>query len=195
MRTIVQCFARPPVFKPVPVIGMNVIHVCPAWRRSLPQVPIKLCRNRCFLADAYRLSRVAIPAFGKICPADESVVYFVDRFHRARARSLLCALLHVLLVLLLSLHQHRSLGWIMASWLFNIDVLARLKSRDGERRMPVIGSGDGDGIYVLLLKNGAKVLVAGGSISQLMFSDARKLGQNRAVHIAHMRNTGGIFIP
>jgi hypothetical protein len=73
-------------------------------------------------------------------------VYLIDGFHCAHARSLLSALLYLLLVFLLRLHEHRSLGRIMAAWLFNINVLARLKSGNRKRRVPVIRSGDGDSV-------------------------------------------------
>ena len=58
----------------------------------------------------------------------------------------------------------------------------------------MVGSGDGNGVHVLLLEDLAKVLVAGRSIAQFMFRDACKLCQNLAIHVADMGDTGGILV-
>src|ERR1035437_1928291 len=149
----------------MPVIRMNIIPIWPPWGRSLPEIPIELRRYGRFLAYADRLSYIAIPAFGEVDPADQPAVYLGDGLDGAQARSLLRALLHELLILLLSLDQQGPLGRNVAAWLFNVDVLARLQGGDRQRGVQVVGSGDGDGVYVLLLEDLAKVLVAGGSIA------------------------------
>ena len=53
----------------------------------------------------------------------------------------------------------------MAAWLFNVDMLARPQAGDGHGGVPVFGSGDGDGVHVLRLKDMAKVSVRGGGIT------------------------------
>ncbi len=96
-------------------------------------------------------------------------------------------------ILLLRLDQQRALGGIVTAWLFDVDVLARLQSRNRHRRVPVIGSGDGDCIHVFLLEDPAKSLSVAG-VSQLLLDSAGKFPENIVVHIAHMRDAGSILV-
>jgi len=109
------------------------------------------------------------------------------RLDRAHARALLCSLLHTLLIFLLSLHQQRTFGRIMTAWLFNVHVFAGLQGGNCKCRVPVVGSGNGNGIHFLLRKHVAKVFFAYGRITQFMLSGCGELLKVIAVHIANMR--------
>ena len=94
-------------------------------------------------------------------------------------------------IFLLRLHQHLAFGRIVAAWLFQIDVLARLQAGNGHRRMPVVGSGDGDGIYILLLENFAEIFFRRRRLAHLLLHAVCELLEDIAVHIADMRDAGG----
>ena len=113
-----------------------------------------------------------------------------DDLDGVRRRALLRAHLHQLSILLLRLHQHRALGRIVAAWLFHIDVLARLQPGNRHRRMPVVGSGNRDGVHILLLENRAKVFFRRRRLAHLLLHAVGELLEYVAVHIADMRDAG-----
>src|ERR1700686_263372 len=100
----------------------------------------------------------------------------------------------MLLILLLSLDQQRSLRRIVAAGLFNVDVFARLKGSNGQGRVPVVGSRDGNDVPFLLLQNLTKVLFTCRSIPKLMLRHAGKLRTDIAVDVANMRNPRGVLV-
>ena len=57
--------------------------------------------------------------------------------------------------------------------------------------MPVVGSGDGDGVHILLLENRAEVLVRHRRLAHLLLHAVSELLEYVAVHIADMRDAGG----
>src|SRR5260370_41078870 len=102
--------------------------------------------------------------------------------------------LHKLSILLLRLHQHLSLSRIVAAWLFHIDVLARLQPGDGHRCMPMVGSGNRDGVHILVFKNPAKVFLRRRGLARLALHTVSELSENIAVHIADMRDAGSASV-
>ena len=72
-----------------------------------------------------------------------------------------------------------------------IDVLARLQPGNGHRRVPMVGSGDGDGVYILLLENSAEILFRHRRLAHLLLHAVGELLEYVAVHIADMRDAGG----
>ena len=194
MRAIVQGLARAVKPQPMPVIRMDIVLVRPARRWSLPQIPVQLRRNGHYLADAHRLSHVVVPGFGKVGPADQAVVNLLDNLDGVRRGALLDSHLRQLSVLPLGSNQHLPFSGIVAAWLLHINVFARFESRNRHGSMPVVRRGDGDGVHILLLKDATKVLVHGRSIAQLALHAIGKFLQNHAVHIANMRDAGGILV-
>ena len=88
---------------------------------------------------------------------------FVDDLDGEGRGALLGAHLHQLAVFLLRLDEQRAFGGVVAAGLFNVDVLARLQAGDGHGRMPVVGRGDGDGVYILEFQDLAEVLSVAGA--------------------------------
>src|SRR6202021_3149391 len=62
------------------------------------------------------------------------------------------------------------------------------------RRMPVIWSGNGDGVHILLLENRAKIFLRLSSVTHLLLHAVSKLLENVAVHVAHMRNSRSTLV-
>jgi hypothetical protein len=58
----------------------------------------------------------------------------------------------------------------------------------------MVRSGDGDRVYLPVLKDFTKVLNIHRSIAQLLLCDACECGHNAAIHIANVRDTSGIAI-
>ena len=58
--------------------------------------------------------------------------------------------------------------------------------------MPVVGSGDGDGIYILLLENSAEIFFRHRRFAHLLLHAVGELFEYVAVHIADMRDAGGV---
>jgi len=71
--------------------------------------------------------------------------------------------LHQLSVFLLGLDEHLSFGGIVAAGLLDVDVLAGLQASDGHGRVPMVGRGDGDGVYIFVLENFAEVFSVAGT--------------------------------
>ena len=114
----------------------------------------------------------------------------IDNLNGVGRRSLLCAHLHQLAILLLRPHQHLSLSRIVAARLFQIDVLARLQCGDGHRCVPMVRGSNCDGVHILLLQNPAKVFVRRSGFLHLLLHCVGELSKDIAVHIADMRNAG-----
>src|SRR4029077_999001 len=119
--------------EPVPVVRLYIVGIGAARRRALPQVPIKLRWNGRFFAGSNRLPHIAVPGLGKVRPANNPLVNLVDDLYSVRRRALLRAHLYELSIFLLRLHQHLSLGRIVAAWFFHIDMLTGLQPGNGHR--------------------------------------------------------------
>ena len=159
MRSIIERFASPIASKPVPVVGMHVVPIGTARRRALPQLPIQLGRYRRLFARADGLPHIAVPRFREVGPADYAPVNLFDDLYAVWRRALLRTHLHKPSVLLLRLHEHLSFSRIVAARFFYVDVLARLQPGDGHGCMPMVRSGNRDGVHILLFENRAKVFL------------------------------------
>ena len=58
----------------------------------------------------------------------------------------------------------------------------------------MVGSGDGDGVHILLLENLAKVFFRRGRLAHLLLRTVGELLENVAVHIADMGDAGGVLV-
>src|SRR6185437_10021294 len=92
--------------------------------------------------------------------------------------------LDLLAVLALGLDEQSALGGVVAAGLFDVNVLACLKSEDGHRCVPVVGRGDGDGVYIFGGEGLAEVFVGGGRIAELLLDGAGELVESVAVDVA-----------
>src|ERR1700735_3812003 len=194
MGAIVERLTRTPNPEPVPVVRLYVVFIWLTRSRPLPQIPVQLRRHRRLFPRPNRLPHVAVPGLGEVGPANEAVVNLVDNFDGVRRRALLSSHLHELLILLLSLHQHRSLSRVVAAGPLDIDMFARLQTGNGHRRVPVIRGGNRDGVDILLLKEVAKVLVGRRRFAHLFLGRRWEFFENIAVHIADIGDSGGILV-
>src|SRR5271156_6070523 len=194
VRAIVERLASTPGLEPMPVVRLHIVFIRLTRGWSLPKIPIQLSRYRHFLSCPDRLPDIAVPGFGEVSPSDNPIVDLIDDFNGVRRGALLSPHLHELLILLLSLHQERPFGRVVAAGLFYIDALTRLQPGNGHRSMPVVGSGDRDSVHILLLKDVAKVLVGRGRLTHLFLCAVSKLLEDVAVYIADIRNSCSILI-
>ncbi len=95
------------------------------------------------------------------------------------------AVLHDDAVFLLSLDRDAAFDHVVAHRLFDVDVLARLRSPDGDQRVPVVGSGDGDRVDRAVFEELADVGVAFRLRLALRFllDHFQMLGEDLAVRI------------
>src|SRR6202034_1733384 len=155
---VVERFAGAPDPEPMPVVGLNVVPIGTARRGTLPEIPVESGWDRCIFAVADGFAGVVVPGFRKIGPTDQSVMDLLDNFDGVGRGSLLRAHLDELAVFLLRTDEKRAFGGIVAAGFFDVDMLARLQSEDGQGCMPVIGRGDGDGVNIFEGENLAEVL-------------------------------------
>jgi hypothetical protein len=73
-------------------------------------------------------------------------------------------------------------------------MLARLQPGDGHRRMPVIRTGNRDGVHIFLLENPAEVLFRCRRLAHPALHSVGELLENVAVDIAHMRDAGRTLV-
>src|ERR1039458_214367 len=122
----------------MPVVRLDIILIGLARRGALPQVPVEVGWYRRYFADANRLAGIAVPALGRVGATDQTIMYLLDDVNVEGRRTALGPHLHELLIFLLRLNEERSLGRIVATGLFYVDVLPSLKSCDGHRSVPVV---------------------------------------------------------
>ena len=60
--------------------------------------------------------------------------------------------------------------------------------------MPMVGSGDRDGVHVFLFQNCAKVFFRGRGLAHLALRRIGELLQDVAVHVADVRNARGALV-
>jgi hypothetical protein len=154
--------------------------------RPLPQIPIKGRGHRCYLAYADRLAGVAIPCLGIVSATDEAIVDLVDDINIERGGTPLSSHLDMLAVLSLSFDKKRTFSRIVTARLFNIDVLAGLKPGDGHRSMPVVGGGDGDGVYVFGSEKFAKIFVSGRGVAEALLDSTGELSEEVTLYVANV---------
>ena len=135
-----------------------------------------------------------VPGFGIVGAANQAVVNLVHDLDGVGRGALLGAHLHHLAIFLLRLHQHRPFGRVVAAWLLDIHMLAGLEAGDGHRSMPVVRTGDADGVHILLLQNLAKILFRRGSRPHRLLGCGSKFLEDIAVYIADVRDAGALFV-
>ena len=73
-------------------------------------------------------------------------------------------------------------------------MLAGLESEDGQRGVPVVGGGDGDGVDVLGFEHAAEVLLGLGRVAEGLLGSAGKSGEDLGVDIAAIGHAGGFAV-
>src|SRR6202521_5401175 len=192
VRAIIECFAGAINFEPVPVIRMHIVFIGTAWGWTLPQIPIELRRHGYFFAGANRFPRIDIPGSSEVGPADHSFVNLRDDLDGVRRGALLRSDLHELAILLLRLHQHLALSRVVTAGLLHVHVLARLQAGDRHRCMPMLRSGNRDGVNVFLFQYLAKVFLRYWSLTHFLLRTVGELFENIAVHIRSEEHTSAL---
>src|SRR5439155_22894413 len=114
------------------------------------------------IAHAFRPTVAVNPCFGKGDLPDFSVLNQLHGLLKMFARALLRADLHHAVVFCRRLDHSAALGQRMRERLFDINILASFASHDHGDGVPVIRGGDDHRLYVLVVEDGAKILVPFG---------------------------------
>ncbi len=174
---VVEGFAGAVAAEPMPVIWMDIVDVLVARGRALPEIPVEILGDGRGLSGAHGKAGVGVPGLGHIGLADVAVVDLLDHFDGVVGGALLVADLDALFVFFLGGNEELAFAGVLAGGLFDVDMLSGLEAEDGQRGVPVIGSGDGDGVNVFGLEHLAEVLLGFGRVAQLLLGSCRRTGR------------------
>ena len=191
---VIEGLAGAVAAQPMPVVGVDVVFVFTARDGSLPEIPVEGSGDGNWLADSHRFACIAVPALGVVGAADEAILNFFDEVDVDGRGAALCAHLDALVVLFLGFDEESAFGRVVAAGLFDVDVLAGAEAIDGERRVPMVGRRDGDGVDVLGGEHLAEVFVGFGGIAQVALQTSGEALEDDAIDIADMRDAHVILV-
>jgi hypothetical protein len=88
--------------------------------------------------------------------------------------------------------EERAFGRIVATGFFDVDVLSGFDSGDGHGCMPVIGSGDGDGVDILTLENFAEIAFGVRRVAEFFLGFGAELVHEGALNVADRGDASGV---
>ncbi len=169
--------------EPVPVI----MHQVPVMRllrsRPKPDVEIQTVGGIRRLAGANTSAAFVAQTAGNQQP---SQLTGADHFHHtgpAIAAAALGSVLDDAVVAASHLHRNAAFVDIVAAGFFDVDVLTRLARPDGHQGMPVIRSGDGNGVQVAIFQCLANILDSTRSIAAALIDPANITFEQPAVGV------------
>ena len=139
--------------EPVPVVVDVVLVILLDAGRTLPEVPVKICRGITGLLHSDAAARLAAVAVGDLQLAELALVNQVVESGHPGVTALLGAVLDDDLVLLPGRGGDRAFVDIVAGGLLDIAVLAGLGRPDRHQGVPVVRRRDADGIKALILES------------------------------------------
>ena len=146
--------------EPVPVVVHEIAVVLIDLGGAAPQIPIQVAGRGRRLLEADTATRFAAVTVRDLQLAElaglDGLVQTGDLGTAAGLR----AVLNDDAVLLLSLECDAAFRHVVTHRLFDIHVLAGLGGPNGHQRVPMVGSGDGDGIQVLVVQRLAHITQA-----------------------------------
>ena len=173
---------------------MDVVLVLAARRRPLPQIPVERSRHRHDLADAHRLARVRVPGLGEVGPADSPswiCCDHLDGVSEDRCWSPTCTSLPYFCCASISNSPSRGL-WLDGFSTYTF--LPALSAENRHGRVPVVGTGDRDGVHILCFERLAEVAERGGRVAQRLLRLGGKLSQHSGVDIAAVGDASGVLV-
>ncbi len=133
---------------------------------------------------------VGVPSAGEADLAQLAGVQRLDGLDHPRPTAALVAHLHDAFVLAGGGDHQFALAQVVAAGFLDIDMLAGRAGQDGGGRVPVIGRGNGNGVHVGLIQDGAEVLHALGFPLPASWRRRRRLFHSAAVHVADVADLG-----
>ena len=172
--------------EPVPVVVNVVVAVLRALRGALPKVPIEIVRRTLEfrMTDRLPVAGFVGEPFGHVDLAKKSLVHEFHISHESRVRTTLGAVLDNATVLLGGIHQLTPFKNVVGKRFLDIDILASLATPDRGEGVPVVWSGDRDGIDGIVLHHLAHVGVEFGFFAGLLLELSRAFLEDIFVDIA-----------
>jgi len=175
--------------EPVPVIVDEVLVVLVDDGQSLPELPVEPGGRVGRVAMTDPAARFAAVAVGYLELAPLARLDRLVQPGHAGAAALLRAVLDHDSVLFLRRHRDAALDDVVAHRLLDVDVLAGLRAPDRHERVPMVRSGDGNGIHLGIVEGCADVGHAlAGHLSALvdLLRSLHPLGQGPLLGIHHV---------
>ena len=144
-----------------------------------PEFVIDASRNGFLRSVADRRAPLVTERAGHVDIADGAVAQMMNGFEHAGVRARLAAVLANAVVLFYGSDELAAFKGVMRAGLFDVDVFAGLAGPDAHERVPMIGSGDGDGIDVFVFEQLANVDVGFWLRQAHLFDFARCAGWRR----------------
>ena len=132
---------------------------------TLPEFPVQPFWDGGFLGNADASAGVAVPGFAGVGRTDQAVVNFLDDLVQGDRTPGLVSHLDQQAGIPLFGHEQVSLGGIVATGFFDVDVLAGVEGHHGHGRVPVVGRGDDDGVDGFIVEEAAEILISFGLLS------------------------------
>ena len=165
---------------------IGVDHEFVIARRSLPQIPVEILRDRARFTVA---DRAAIAVLVNVAArlddlADEAVVNQLHVANERRVRATLRAVLHDFAVLFRGGHELPAFENVVGKRLFDVHVLARLAGPDRRQRVPMVRRRDGHRVDALVGERLANIAIQFGPLALGFFDDLRAALEDIGVDVA-----------
>src|SRR5690242_5458860 len=157
MDGLVPAFAVTGVPNPVPIVVEAIFGKGFHGSGAGPEVVMNAGGNRRGVSVADGAAPLVANGAGEVDIADGAVADMMDGFEHAGIGAGLAAVLADAIVFFYGANELAAFESVMRAGLFDVDILGGLTAPDGDERMPMIGSGDGDGVDVFVLEELANV--------------------------------------
>ena len=181
---LVANVAVPCIPYPMPVVMEAVAGKRLERSGSGPQIVIHAGRNRLHWRVADRGPPFVTKRPRHINVADGAVMQMIDSLQHARIRTRLAAVLANPVVLFYRSHQLPPFKPVMRAGLFHEHIFAGLAAPNPHERVPMIGCGDGDSVYIFILQQPADVRVGLWPWHSRCRDFAKTLVQDAFIYIA-----------
>ena len=184
MDGLIADFAVAGVPDPVPVVVKAIAREGFQRGGAGPEIVVNAGGDRLFRGVADGRPPLEAETASHVDVADGAVLQMLHGFQHAGVGSPLAAVLADAIVFFYGADELAAFEGVVRAGFFHVDVFAGLAGPDGHQRVPVIGSGDGDGVDFLVFEKLAHVDVGLG-LGQVHFFDvADTLTQNRFIDVA-----------
>src|SRR5580704_9429890 len=157
MDGLVANFAVAGVPDPMPIVMEAIARERFERGGAGPEFVIDACWNGFLRSVADRWAPLVAECASHVDIADGSVAQMMNGFEHARIGARLAAVLANAVVLFYGADELAAFKGVVRAGFFDVDVLAGLAGPDSHERVPVIGSGNGDGVDVFVFEELANV--------------------------------------
>src|SRR5580700_4527500 len=157
MDGLIADFTVPGVPDPMPVVVKAIPRKGFEGRGPGPQVIVNSGRNSLRRGAADRWAPLVAKRPRHVDIADRAVTQMMNGFDHAGVGARLAAVLANAVVLFYGAHQLAAFKPVVRARFFNINVFPGLTGPDGHQRVPMIGRGDRDRVYLFVFKQLANI--------------------------------------